>query len=382
MMYLEKFHKFYPDVIKQMRDCSHHYHRPPSTKLDIDEQELILNPWHMEGDVWSHTMMVHNMTGDDELVPEKNKKVMELATLFHDVGKVYTRIPNDEKCRVKFNGHTGISSYLVLNFLNKLPVGEIMLEEYIDIFYIISLHHSYMYLLGNDFSEKQLNKLVSNFAGKPKLLELVLQHMKCDSLGRFSIGEEGYNTERWQVRDLEKRYGKQIKFTEEAELRTVDEYHKANPIVGMLVGPPSSGKSTYIKEAKLAEKYDVILSRDDIVIEFSGGNVPYNKAWDIVDHSEVDTEFELRFINAVNDKANILVDKTNMNKKSRSRILSRVSKEYFKTCYLMLTPFDTIFERNANRANKSLDPSIILRMMKSFSVPMHDEFDFITYSID
>jgi len=376
MTYIEEFHKLHFEMVEQMRDCSHHYLGGVD---DAGDLEVALNPWHMEGDVWSHTMMVNNLAGDDELVPEENSKVVGLATLLHDIGKVHARTPSDERRRVNFHGHAGISSYWALNFLNKLPVGEISVEEYVDIFYIISLHHSYMDLLGDEATDKQLKKFEKDFIGKRHLMEMVLQHMKCDSLGRFSMGEGGYCTEKWQVRSLEKKYKDQIRAAGDAELATTIP-HKS-PRIGIMIGPPGCGKTTYIKEAELDKEYDVILSRDEILMEHGGG-IHYSEAWDKVDHKEVDVEFELRFANAISERASILIDKTSISRKARNRILSRTPREYFKVGYLMMTSFDDIFERNTKRTNKHLDPAIIFKMMGSFLVPSNDEFDYIRYVID
>lgn len=74
---VKDFQLKYPKLCKAMQECSHHY------------SDTELNPFHLEGDVWSHTMMSCNQAVN------QNKNT-QIAALLHDIGKPFTRKENHE----------------------------------------------------------------------------------------------------------------------------------------------------------------------------------------------------------------------------------------------------------------------------------------------
>ena len=91
MNLLEWFQMEYPELVRKMRECSHHY----------DSQTL--NPYHFEGDIWTHTLLVH-------LLAVRNYPdniVLHLATLLHDVGKPVTFTNVD---RIRFTSHETVGA--------------------------------------------------------------------------------------------------------------------------------------------------------------------------------------------------------------------------------------------------------------------------------
>jgi len=98
---LSVFTDNFPDLVRDMRNADHNY----------DSKNL--NPYHMEGSVWTHTMMVFN-----EAVKRGYSPVVMLAALLHDVGKPKAKEVVHKTKRVRFFGHDGLSYYISCDVLN------------------------------------------------------------------------------------------------------------------------------------------------------------------------------------------------------------------------------------------------------------------------
>lgn len=100
------FQTEFKDLVKSMKNCSHHY----------DEDNL--NAYHLEGDIFTHTMMVYKTA---ELLSNDNDLV-KWSTLLHDIGK--PRSMEIVEKHVEFDGLSdeGIYEkyqYLVDDFIEK-----------------------------------------------------------------------------------------------------------------------------------------------------------------------------------------------------------------------------------------------------------------------
>lgn len=93
-------------MIQDLRKCDHAF---DSTKL---------NPWHLEGDVWSHTMITLSQieAGDN---PNDIIDVCSviLSAICHDFGKVVTRGISEKNERVHFYAHEFASVQPATDFL-------------------------------------------------------------------------------------------------------------------------------------------------------------------------------------------------------------------------------------------------------------------------
>jgi len=83
---LERLYKNFPELVKEMNDVSH------------NASDKVLNPYHLEGSIWTHTMMVYNYACTKQF-----PLVVKFAALLHDVGKTRTKktscTKNQEKLR-------------------------------------------------------------------------------------------------------------------------------------------------------------------------------------------------------------------------------------------------------------------------------------------
>lgn len=148
----------------------------------------------------------------------------------------------------------------------------------------------------------------------------------------------------------------------------------------MLVGVPGSGKSTYaekLKEASLESDYQII-SRDHYVMLFGQAStlrpgVTYNESWQLADHKQVDSMLNERLQEALANKQNIILDMTNLTKKTRARRLASVGKDYTKTVMYFPIEFSTMLERNKAREGKNISTHVLSSMFETQEKPTADE---------
>ena len=148
----------------------------------------------------------------------------------------------------------------------------------------------------------------------------------------------------------------------------------------LLCGIPTSGKSTYVKTL-LSQPYwgnAVVLSTDDYIQKVAEKHQStYNEVFQ--DHISAATEFMwegLQF--AVHEGRDIIIDQTNLTRKTRKTKTSRVSADMYRkrAVYFELSLKEAL-ERNQHREGKFIPESILKRMYHSFEIPDNNE-DFET----
>ena len=106
------FCKTYPTVVKRLKEVSHF-------PEDRDE-----HPFHNEGSIWTHIMMVMTHIMCDFQLSDEHKNILLIVALFHDIGKPASlEVKYDEKKRFikhSFNGHEGISVFKALGYWDSL----------------------------------------------------------------------------------------------------------------------------------------------------------------------------------------------------------------------------------------------------------------------
>ena len=155
------------------------------------------------------------------------------------------------------------------------------------------------------------------------------------------------------------------------------------PFVILLVGPPLSGKSFYIKEyLKNIDSNVRVISRDELVMEVYGSD-DYNTAFKEVNQKDVDRLLDLRLKEVNTNKENVIVDMTNMVVSRRVKTLRYFSDDYYKEVIVFpVLDSDEYDRRNKERnvnENKWIPPFVISSMLNSYQEPTLDEgFDKIT----
>lgn len=133
----------------------------------------------------------------------------------------------------------------------------------------------------------------------------------------------------------------------------------------MLVGIPGSGKSTHAK--CLARNANAIhLSSDAIRGELYGNEATQGNP------SEVFEIMHKRTLEALANGNNVIYDATNITRRDRASILSKIPKYVKAECHIVWAPIETCIERDSKR-ERSVGKDVIDKMLKRFQAPYYDE---------
>ena len=335
-----------PELVLAMKQADHHY---ATDKL---------NPYHLESDVWTHTMQVCLMAQRFQV-----NDMVKLACLFHDLGKPMAREVKEETQRVRFFGHEGASVFIAMDAINKMGI-ELTDEDKAHLLNLIS-HHTNLY---SAFEAKNpIKSVVDSYVGNKRLLQDLIWLSKCDALGRFTSNDTSTseNLENLLAPALEQLKEKPVKMSEKT--------------CTLLVGPPLSGKSTWIRNNPNPE--NVVISRDDLIMEF-GGDLNYSANWASADQDAIDKELLARKKAAVTSGKSIIMDLTHCSPRSRRQSFGQLPSSYKRNLIVFFSPLSLLLERNERRGNdenKFLKEEIIYRFVQGFTSPLLNEADEIKY---
>ena len=335
---VKKFQIEYPKVVKSMKQADHHY----------NESEV--NPYHIESDVWTHTMMVCLKMKDKLKSDESSDELLMWCALLHDIGKPICREVKEETKRVRFFGHEPVGAFMAIDILQDQGFSP---KDIVRGFQLIAMHTEH-FKIGTD-------KLAKRCVNQQKLLNDLFCLSDADRHGRFFQNEEE-NVE---------TFGKKVS--------TNPENPSLQNEVVCMVGLPCSGKSTYIKK-KFDDSY-VIISRDAIVEEIGEG-ANYNEKFKSVDQKKVNKILDERKKQAIKEKKNVILDLTHMSRKSRRSSMGSFPKSYKRKAVVVLAGMRDIMDRNEKREGKYIPSHVYESMTKAFYPPMYDEFQEIKWAIN
>ena len=145
------------------------------------------------------------------------------------------------------------------------------------------------------------------------------------------------------------------------------------PFVIILIGPPLSGKSTWIRENFPTTE---VISRDETVMEVYGSR-NYTEAFNNVDQKEVDRVLTQKFLDANAAKKSVIVDMTHMASKRRKQNLNYFTNDYYKLGVIFPILSDDEYERRNQKRieeeNKDLPMKIVKSMISSYQQITPDE---------
>jgi len=217
---LEWFSLNFPDLVREMRDSHHNF---------SDED---VNPYHAENCVWSHTMLVFK--NSDFFSPENH--AVKWSSLLHDVGKPGARESVTDKKKTRFIGHEGLSAFMAIDVMNKAGFTPVQAEL---VFKLVAGHSElFDFLRSGGINEK---KIMDRFVYNASLLEDLVEQVRADSLGRFHSGDTREQME--QVKKLPELF--QPIYEKMVGIVQLDD-KEDHPRLTLLVGPPCSGKSSYL----------------------------------------------------------------------------------------------------------------------------------------
>jgi len=355
-----------PILVKEMKETNHEY------------SEGKLNPYHYESTVWTHTMMVIS-----HMVRDNVDIDLFVAGLLHDIGKPKAVMIVEEKEKKVFYNHANISANMSLNIMKEIDqefnnrFGKHLNLDIITIWQIINTHDIYVNHPKID-GKLNLKLLFKKFCPLGfNTLDMSLKLAKYDCYGRFCDDFESmilidqlYNI--WNAESL--------KLFNDIESEYIKKYNekKDGPHCLFLVGLPLSGKSTSL----LYNRNDVVISFDDEIMRLSNGRT-YNEIWNEPNIKEqAEKNMNHRLMNAIKEKKNIVIDKTNLSAKSRRFVINQLTSDYLIKANVFLTSFEDITERNVFRnaeMGKFIPIGVIESMIKNFACPMGDEMDEIYF---
>lgn len=365
----------YPELVSEMKESCHHLTYFDKLKLgeasDLQDasgkykgiypsskQAFNINPYHNEGSVFTHTMMVCKQA-------ENAPYEVQIAALLHDIGKPSTRAVNLKNGRVSFYNHDAVSAFMSLEILKREELG-LSKDQQVHIFNLIALH-TQIYKL----SVEQLSAI-----GNRELVGDLIQLGKADHGGRFHTAGDAVIPELLDIPSYS--------FYKEASMI------KKEKEVIILCGLPGSGKSNWTAAQFLKKGSLFQVSRDECLMRlgsqhFQAKDFTYKEAWEAVDQKKVDKLLQESFKSAkdwgVLGEDTVVVDMTHMSKKSRRKSLSHFGSEYKKKCVVFLPDLAKNFLQNKERSGKVIDEAVINKMMRSFYPPTFEEFDEIEYVI-
>ena len=347
---IQTFADKHPNLHQKMKEVDHAY----------DGKGV--NIHHLEGSVWTHTMMVMKEASDAS-------KVQKLAALCHDIGKAYVYKDMHETKRRRFTNHEAVSTFYTKEVLESY---DITLNEKERVLKIVSQHGSlYNFFKNGRIPKENYQKLANRF--KYSDFADLAEFYKYDHQGRFytdeSHNDKGIYDDFNEILDVMEI--KQI----DSEVQKVQKVQKTKTIT-ILIGPPRSGKSTYVSNLK---NPGYIISRDAYV-EIVGKGSTYSEKWTSLSESDqklIDKELQESFQEVLKKGYDIIVDMTNMSKKSRKKWLSdsRI-KDYTKEAVVFIESPSCLMSRNTPQ--KSIPLEVTQSMIQRFVFPNYEEFDTIT----
>lgn len=138
------------------------------------------------------------------------------------------------------------------------------------------------------------------------------------------------------------------------------------PFVIILVGPPLSGKSTWIRENF---PDTTVICRDEILMDVHGSR-NYTEAFNKVNQKEVDRVLNQTLVDANKEKKNVIVDMTHMGSKRRKKNLNYFTNGYYKLAVTFpILSDEEYIRRNQKRIdeeNKDIPMGVIKSMISSY----------------
>lgn len=354
------FKRNYPELIQKMKDISH----------DLSSEEQ--SPYHSEGDIYTHTLMVYNNIEDE------NDIELELAALLHDIGKPFTQVDKGRNGQFSFTFHENISVYLSIDILKKFEKDfgiELNKEK---ILYAIG-HHQILHKIGHisngEFKITEEERIFLNkvFGDKKDYFDFMVKLGRADSLGRIS-NDRANSKKRYEF--LESRF-------------YLYNYHtnkETKSIAYILSGLPTAGKTNF-SEKKMKENPDIIyLSIDNIMKElFSKGAEEYNMYYSKENSEVAKNVLFKRLKDAVKQRKDIIVDNTNLDPLVRNRNAGIIPDKYYeKRSISFLIGEKDLKDRNEKRKKegKYISETNLWNMAKKFELPTTEYFHSITLTIN
>lgn len=356
---------------------------PEFKKLKSCEQSP---KWHGEGNAWIHTKLVCeaavNICKENHWEHEEGYVSLLLTSaLFHDIGKcVTTRQGKDG--RWHSYGHEFESEKITRRLLwdCDYDTGLRFREK------VCALVKYHMIPL-QIFESKTIMEKIVEISQEIPSWYILLFLKKCDVLGSLQEDEVSKKADLVKLDSLEKTtyemnclYKPFNNYLNEYK-EYLDDCNKPKIDVAVIIGLPGAGKST-ISE-KLANDDNSpfngarIISRDTIRYELGFVKEGQKAILSKQKENDVTDEFNDRVLKAAKARLPIILDNLNIKRKYRDGYKSLLSN-YDVTWHYYYVEAPT-FNDNLERRQGEVPKMVMCQMMNDLEMPMHDEFNKITY---
>jgi len=254
-----------------------------------------------------------------------------------------------------------------LNNTQKIRILKIIAYQYTIIDYI-------------KYDKPSQKNILEIFKYEEEVLQDLANYVKCDLLGRVVDNS---------VKNLYdvKKIDQFIDFAHTLQTQTKKPQNKKNRVT-ILVGPPCSRKSSWVKNNAL---HALVINKDACTEEIGKkyNKNSYDEAYDFMKkNKEIEKEVnklnEYRENLAINSKnKDITIDNPNLTKSNRKEWIDIWGESHIIEVVVFFTSFKDLERCNKIRGkqiNKSLTKNEIINKLKKFSYPLLNEgIDFIKY---
>ncbi len=162
----------------------------------------------------------------------------------------------------------------------------------------------------------------------------------------------------------------------------LNELDGEQPRAIFLIGLPGSGKSTWCRRyLALATRPTVVVSSDDLIDEWAQEHgLNYSEAFRQIDFRKIEHQMLERLKRAIDNRDDIIIDRTNMTKKSRRKLLDLFPSGYRREAVVFEIEPEELRRRLLHReetTGKHIPDNVVANMLASYVSPGEDEFDFI-----
>ena len=147
-----------------------------------------------------------------------------------------------------------------------------------------------------------------------------------------------------------------------------------NPICFIMIGLPGSGKSTVAES--YAKKFNADILSTDKFIEYQADwfGLTYNEAFNQF-YPDAEKTFKLNVANALKDKRNVIIDRTNLTLK-RVKFVKRFTEAGFQVVYVLVERSEDVLDKvneERKKTGRHLSDEVRNRLKESYIPPTIEE---------